>query len=118
MAQRFVNKKTHRFYFVNDDGERKSYVLTYGDEVNTRTGAAPSGLGYKRVEYRGRLGEWKEPPLTTSRSLEMYFLDVGQGDAAFIVTPNDTKILVDGGLRERALGFLISKYRLASTAIQ
>jgi competence protein ComEC len=112
MAQRFLNKKTHRFYFVNDDGERKSYVLTYGDKVNTRTGAAPGGLGYKRVEYRGRLGEWKEPPLMTSRSLEMYFLDVGQGDAAFIVTPNDTKILVDGGLRERALGFLIWKYRL------
>lgn len=45
MAQRFVNKKTHRFYFVNDDGERKSYVLTYGDEVNTRTGAAAERLG-------------------------------------------------------------------------
>ncbi|MCZ6860291.1 MAG: MBL fold metallo-hydrolase [Alphaproteobacteria bacterium] len=42
----------------------------------------------------------------------MYFLDVGQGDAAFIVTPNNTKILVDGGLRDRALGFLIWKYRL------
>ena len=42
----------------------------------------------------------------------MYFLDVGQGDAAFVVTPNNTKILVDGGLRDRALGFLIWKYRL------
>ncbi len=42
----------------------------------------------------------------------MYFLDVGQGDAAFIVTPNNTKILVDGGLERQALGFLIWKYRL------
>jgi len=42
----------------------------------------------------------------------MYFLDVGQGDAAFIVTPSDEKILVDGGLNDRALGFLIWKYRL------
>lgn len=42
----------------------------------------------------------------------MYFLDVGQGDAAFIVTPNNTKILVDGGLKRQALGFLIWKYRL------
>jgi len=112
MAKRFLDKKTHRFYFVNENDERKSYVLIFGDEVNTRQGAAPSGAEYRRVEYRGRLGEWKEPPLSTKRSLELYFLDVGQGDAAFIVTPNNTKILVDGGLRDRALGFLIWKYRL------
>jgi competence protein ComEC len=112
MAQRFLNKKTHRFFFVNEDGKRKSYVLIFGDEVNTHQGAAPSGVPFKRVEYRGRLGEWEEPALATTRSLELYFLDVGQGDAAFIVTPNNTKILVDGGLRDRALGFLIWKYRL------
>jgi competence protein ComEC len=112
MARRFLNKKTHRFYFVDTDGERKSYVLIFGDEVDTVGGAAPSGANYSRVRYRGRLGEWKTPPLTQTRSLEMYFLDVGQGDAAFIVTPNGTKILVDGGLRDRALGFLIWMYRL------
>jgi hypothetical protein len=111
MAVRFLDKKTHRFYFV-DNGERKSYVLIYGDEVDTVSGAAPSGSEFNRVRYRGRLGEWKAPPLSQDRSLEMYFLDVGQGDAAFVITPNNTKILVDGGLRDRALGFLIWKYRL------
>ena len=105
MAKKFLNKKTHRFYFVAANGKRKSYVLTFGDEVNTRNGTAPSGSKYKRIEYRGRLGEWKPPTVTSKRSLEMYFLDVGQGDAAFVVTPNNTKILVDGGLRDRALGF-------------
>ncbi len=112
MALRFLNKKTHRFYFVNEAGERKSYVLTFGDEVDTRQGAAPSGAAFRRVAYRGRVGEWREPALSRTRGLELYFLDVGQGDAAFIVTPNNTKILIDGGLRERALGFLIWKYRL------
>ncbi|PCJ15806.1 MAG: hypothetical protein COB04_12535 [Gammaproteobacteria bacterium] len=107
MAKKFLNKKTHRFYFVAANGKRKSYVLTFGDEINTRNGAAPSGSKYKRIAYRGRLGEWKPPAVTSKRSLEMYFLDVGQGDAAFVVTPNNTKILVDGGLRDRALGFLI-----------
>lgn len=111
MAIRFLDKKTHRFYFV-DNGEDKSYVLIFGDEVNTVGGAAPSGPDFKRVRYRGRLGEWRQPRLSQHRSLEMYFLDVGQGDAAFVVTPNNTKILVDGGLRDRALGFLIWKYRL------
>ena len=112
MARRFLNKKTHRFYFLNSAGQRKSYVLIFGDEVNTLQGQGPSGANYNRVRYRGRIGEWIEPPLNMNRSLELYFLDVGQGDAAFIVTPNNTKILVDGGLRDRALGFLIWKYRL------
>ena len=112
MAVRFLDKKTHRFYFVDADGDRKSYVLIFGDEVDTVGGAAPSGANFRRVRYRGRLGEWRPPPLVQQRGLEMYFLDVGQGDAAFVVTPNNSKILVDGGLRERALGFLIWKYRL------
>ncbi len=112
MARRFLDKKTHRFYFLDQNGDRKNYVLTFGDEVDTQSGAAPGGADYSRVKYRGRTGEWKEPPLSTRRSLEMYFLDVGQGDAAFAVTPNNSKILVDGGLRDRALAFLIWKYRL------
>ena len=29
--------------------------------------------------------------------LELYFIDVGQGDSALIVTPNDKTILIDGG---------------------
>lgn len=111
MAIRFLDKRTHRFHFV-DDGEDQSYVLIYGDEVDTVGGAAPSGPDFTRVRYRDRLGEWKEPPLSEDRGLELYFLDVGQGDAAFVVTPNNTKILVDGGLQDRALGFLIWKYRL------
>lgn len=112
MARRFVNKKTHRFYFTNETGESSSYVLIFGGEVSTSSVSAPSGGSYRSVRYRGRLGEWVPPPLSGTRSTEMYFLDVGQGDAAFIVTPNDTKILVDGGLRDIALGFLIWKYRL------
>lgn len=113
MAKRYLDRKTHRFYFIDDqDDKRKSYVLIHGDEVDTLSGEAPSGAEYKKVKYRGRIGEWKEPPLSKNRDMEMYFLDVGQGDAAFIVTPNNSKILVDGGLRDRALGFLIWKYRL------
>jgi hypothetical protein len=109
-------QETHRFYFQNTaTGERDSYVLTFGDKVQTRQGQAPSGSDFRRVEYRGRVGEWKPPKaddLSAKRSLEMYFLDVGQGDAAFVVTPSNTKLLVDGGLNTSALGFLIWKYRL------
>lgn len=31
------------------------------------------------------------------KNLEIYFIDVGQGDCTFIVTPNNKKILIDGG---------------------
>lgn len=112
MAIRFINSKDERFYFKNDKGKRKSYKLIFGDEIATSTTSAPSGDDWVSVRFRGRLGEIKNPELTKVRSLEMYFLDVGQGDAAFVVTPNNTKILVDGGLQDRALGFLIWKYQL------
>ena len=98
------------------DTELKSQINQLQTEVDTQQGTAPSGPGWERVIYRGRLGEMQSPPWLTKRTLEMYFLDVGQGDAAFIVTPNDRKILVDGGLRDRALGFLIWKYRLDDPA--
>ena len=112
MARRFLNKKNHRFHFVDSNGEDQSYKLIFGDEVNTLSGVGPSGGNFRRVRYRGRVGEWEPPPLMSKRPLEMYVLDVGQGDSAYIVTPNNTKILVDGGLKDRALGFLIWKYRL------
>lgn len=50
MARRFLSKKTHPFFFVNDAGVRTRYVVIYGDEVDTKTGAAPSGGNFKRVE--------------------------------------------------------------------
>lgn len=32
----------------------------------------------------------------TPKDLKIYFIDVGQGDSCLIVTPLDTKILIDG----------------------
>lgn len=32
-----------------------------------------------------------------SRDLHIYFIDVGQGDSTLIITPNNKKILIDGG---------------------
>jgi len=34
---------------------------------------------------------------TISKSLKIYFVDVGQGDCTLIVTPNNKKIIIDGG---------------------
>lgn len=40
---------------------------------------------------------WVEVYKTTHRVLTIAFLDVGQGDAIFIETPNGNQILIDGG---------------------
>lgn len=112
MARKYLNERTHYFYYDDKAGEEQRLVLVYGDEVNTLNGVGSKGADYSRVRYRNRTGQWKKPPLMGERALEFYFLDVGQGDAAFAVTPNGTTLLVDGGLNDKAVLFLIWRYRL------
>ena len=52
---------------------------------------------------------WQEVfALTLGGNLKVDFLDVGQGDSAFIQTPQDHQILIDGGPNTSALGKLSS----------
>jgi beta-lactamase superfamily II metal-dependent hydrolase len=108
MATRYISDRTTTFYKSSTGTSRHGYLI-FGDEVRT-TGAAVSG----RVPVSFRLvdGFIAEEDLGTKAPLEFYSVDVGQGDATFIVTPQRKKILIDGGMNRRALGFLIWKYRL------
>ena len=99
--------------YKKDTGSSRHGYLIYGDEVKT-TGHATNGR--VPIEFRGRPGFVKESILETKHPLEFYSIDVGQGDATFIVTPGGKKILIDGGLNRRALGFLIWRYRLDKPA--
>jgi len=122
MAIQFSSKKTQRFYFKRPSKKNPnvmkedSLVLIYGDELEAIPGTTHKGAGHYKAIYRGREGALKNyqsgKALMDERALETYFLDVGQGDAAFIVTPNNTKILVDGGITHSTAEFLIWKYRL------
>lgn len=108
MATRYVTRRTTRLYDAAQ-GIGFVMVLIFGDEVET-TGDPVNG----RVPalFRGRPGFIDEDHLGDTPALELYFIDVGQGDAAFVVTPGRKKILIDGGYDRRALGFLTWKYRL------
>ncbi len=107
MKTKYIRTKTAEV-FDKPDGKR-SCVLIYGDEVEA--GGAVTA-GQTRITCRGREGVIKTSALGAKPALELYFIDVGTGDAAFIVTPGRKKILIDGGLNKRALGFLAWKYRL------
>jgi beta-lactamase superfamily II metal-dependent hydrolase len=115
MATAYIGRKTSKLYTTDHDGAQEM-VLIFGDEVDTTGAPTPPDAEPARqrtpVTFRGRPGFIKTPHLTQNPGLELYFIDVGQGDSTFIVTPARRKILVDGGANNRALGFLAWKYRL------
>jgi hypothetical protein len=109
MATQFITSRTAPLY-ESDKGKKQRMMLIFGDEVET-TGNPPAN---KRVpvEFRGRQGFICEDCLGLKPALEMYFIDVGQGDSTFIVTPGRKKILIDGGINKQAVNFLAWKYQL------
>lgn len=65
-----------------------------------------------RVKYRGGEGYVAPTDVSRDRFLEIFFIDVSQGDAILIQTPDDRRILIDGGDTEDAWSFIRNKYRL------
>ena len=112
MTTRFVSDKTTTMY-KNAIGSSRHGYLIFGDEVTT-TGSTNNDR--MPIVFRGRPGFVKKSRLETTHPLEFYSVDVGQGDATFVVTPAGKKILIDGGLNRRALGFLVWRYRLDNPA--
>jgi len=101
-------KRGTSYFYKNSAGQSRHFVLLYGDEVeileqNSRV----------KIKHREREGWVTKEHIGDEPVLEVYFIDVGQGDSAFIVTPGRKKILVDGGINNRALQFLAWKYRLS-----
>jgi beta-lactamase superfamily II metal-dependent hydrolase len=108
MPKVYINQKTSRLY-KSESGQQWSAVLIFGDEADI---TGPEVNGRLPVAVRGRGGYIRKDHLSPNPAFELYFIDVGQGDSTFIVTPGRKKILIDGGVNRRALGFLAWKYRL------
>lgn len=108
MPRRYISHKST--YFYNDaTTNSRDYVLIFGDEVETLEN---QNNGRDEAIYRGRIGWVQSNRLMTDHPLELYFIDVGQGDSTFMVTPAGRKILIDGGRGNEAFQFLVWKYRL------
>ena len=63
-----------------------------------------------RVHFRGGEGYVQRDEIGDKRVLEIYFIDVGQGDSILVETPSDERILIDGGKDKSAHSFLRWKY--------
>jgi len=65
-----------------------------------------------RIRFRGGEGYVSRDNIGNERVLEIYFVDVGQGDAILIQTADDKRVLIDGGKDKSAHSFLQWKYNL------
>ena len=110
--------------------KNKNYFISQSSVVLRKT-AAPKGtalnhlifgdwlrwLGetkgaWQKVRCRGDEGWVKTNSFDSNRVLEINFVDIGQGDGAHIVTPEDKVIIIDAGKTNNMLRFLCWRYNL------
>ncbi len=84
---------------------RKNAVqhLLWGDWLK-RLG--PKQGKWVEVRARGETGWMHEDDIQDDKLLEINFVDIGQGDGCFIVTPDDKFIVIDAGERDNMFRFL------------
>ena len=73
--------------------------LLWGDRVTVLSTSGP----FSQVRARGRKGFIKNSDLSDTSLLEIYFIDVGQGDGILIRTPDHRHIMIDGGYKRASL---------------
>lgn len=79
--------------YRRETGMTRLLNLLWGDQVQIlRRGSSRS-----RIRARGYYGWISNSVLTDKSLLELYFIDVGQGDGVLIRTPDNRHILIDGG---------------------
>ncbi len=91
------------------ESRRKVAADLFVGEWTKKLGEAGEEL---HIRFRGGEGYLLPDDVGNERVLEIYFIDVGQGDAILIQTANDERVLIDGGKDKSAYSFLRWKYNL------
>lgn len=81
--------------FEDADKKKPFMELLWGDRVEVLV-PAPVG-GRAKVKARGQTGFVPASALGGKALLEIYFIDVGQGDGVLVCTPDGRHVLIDGG---------------------
>ena len=117
--RRFLNdvdgKFKLAFKYQDEQGKTKTDYLLWGDPVTVIN--EDKNAGTVQFEARGRSGTIEARFLTDASLLELYIIDVGQGDGILIRTPDDAWHMVDAGrsnqrqkLRKGAANFVRWKF--------
>jgi hypothetical protein len=94
MAIKYVAKDT-TVLFETEIGSAKKMELLWGDRVDVET----AGSVRSKVRARGKPGFVENAALGDTPLLEVYFIDVGQGDGILIRTPDGRHLMIDGGYK-------------------
>jgi beta-lactamase superfamily II metal-dependent hydrolase len=96
MARQYVNDVggTFKTPLKDDNGKNTGAWLIWGDPVSV----LQKKSGQAKVKARGRVGWIPQSVLTDEGLLELYVIDVGQGDGVLMRTPDDAWHLVDAGI--------------------
>lgn len=87
----------------------KIQQLIWGDFVQRLT---EDDGDWTKVRSRGHTGWLKKSEIQEDRLLEINFVDIGQGDGAFIVTPAGAFMLIDAGESDSMFRFLSWRFNL------
>jgi beta-lactamase superfamily II metal-dependent hydrolase len=94
MTIKYISADTAPLY-ADADTNQKLLDLLWGDQVRL----LEAGLFRSKVRARGKFGFVLNSVLGDESLLELYFIDVGQGDGILIRTPDGRHIMIDGGYR-------------------
>ena len=92
MASKYVSMDTTPL-FIAATGNKTLLELLWGDHLTVLDVAGPR----TKVKARGKTGFVNADAIGDESLLEVYFIDVGQGDGVLIRTPEDRHIMLDGG---------------------
>lgn len=98
MTVRYLSKDTSPLY-REAVGKELITELLWGDRLLIVEAAGAGGDGRHKVRARGRTGYVEQDAVGDESLLEIYFIDVGQGDGVLVRTPDHRHIMIDGGYK-------------------
>lgn len=95
---KYINKNTAKLY-RRDNPDKEFIELLWGDSVKLLDNQTVNGK--LLVRSRACTGFVNAADVGDTSLLEIYFIDVGQGDGILVVTPDRKHIMIDGGYHRR-----------------
>lgn len=111
MPPKFIGYPQAILYAEASTDSDKLNTLLWGDYALDLSDEE-SHADFIYVKCRGDKGWVKKSLIQDNRLLEINFIDVGQGDGVFIVTPEDHKILIDAGKEDNMFNYLSWRFNL------